>query len=340
MRKPYYLKKRDAWYVWHEGRQVRLGKGLTEEQAYEEWKKLDHGLNISPATPVADLLQNFFAWVQINRSPATAVWYENFLTSFGKTVKKPASDIRPYDVQRWADNKYGNSSPSTRHGAMRAVQRVFAWAVKQGLFRHNPLAGMEKPTPNRREKIITADQWAAIMEKETKVPWRDFLIFLRETGCRVQEARILEAAHFDADYGRFIIPASQVKGKRSPRAIYLSESALEIAKRRIAEYPTGPIFRNTRKHPLSRNAIRCRFRGYGDGLCATLLRHTYITEALIKGHDSVTLAVLCGHSDPSMIARTYQKLSQDPKYLRSLATKIREPITISGAAKDDNQGPK
>lgn len=72
-----------------EGREVRLDKGLSEEQAYDEWKKLDHALNISPATPVANLLQEFFAWLQVNRSHATADWCKNFLTSFGVLSASP-----------------------------------------------------------------------------------------------------------------------------------------------------------------------------------------------------------------------------------------------------------
>src|SRR5436190_2400279 len=144
MRKPYYLKKRKTWMVWHEGRQIRLGTGINETQAYKEWKKLDKGLNISPATPIADLLQEFFAWVQLNRSPATVAYYENFITPFGKAVKKKVSKILPYDVRRWADRVYGKASNATRRGAIQSVQRVFSWALKEGLIGKNPLAGMEK----------------------------------------------------------------------------------------------------------------------------------------------------------------------------------------------------
>jgi integrase len=105
--------------------------------------------------------------------------------------------------------------------------------------------------------------------------------------------------------------------------IYLTEAALEIAQRRIKDYPSGALFRNSRAKPLARNAIRCRFRRYGKGLCATLLRHTFVTEGLIAGIDSVSMAVLCGHSDPSMVAKQYQHLAENPKYLKELLKKVR-----------------
>jgi len=45
------------------------------------------------------------------------------------------------------------------------------------------------------------------------------------------------------------------------------------------------------------------------------LRHSWATHALERGVDSVTVAVLLGHSDPSMLAKVYQHLTQNPKFL-------------------------
>ena len=44
-------------------------------------------------------------------------------------------------------------------------------------------------------------------------------------------------------------------------------------------------------------------------------RHSFATHALERGVDSVTVAVLMGHSDPSMLAKVYQHLTQNPKFL-------------------------
>jgi integrase len=45
------------------------------------------------------------------------------------------------------------------------------------------------------------------------------------------------------------------------------------------------------------------------------LRHSFATNALQKGIDSLTVAVLLGHDDPSTLARVYQHLNQNPKHL-------------------------
>jgi integrase len=45
------------------------------------------------------------------------------------------------------------------------------------------------------------------------------------------------------------------------------------------------------------------------------LRHTWATNALRKGVDSLTVAILMGHKDPSTLARVYQHLSLNPGHL-------------------------
>jgi integrase len=50
-------------------------------------------------------------------------------------------------------------------------------------------------------------------------------------------------------------------------------------------------------------------------------RHSFATHALERGVDSVTVAILMGHSDPSMLAKVYQHLTQNPKFMLEQAKK-------------------
>ena len=45
------------------------------------------------------------------------------------------------------------------------------------------------------------------------------------------------------------------------------------------------------------------------------LRHSWATNALQRGVDALTVAILMGHKDPSTLARTYQHLSHNPTHL-------------------------
>jgi integrase len=45
------------------------------------------------------------------------------------------------------------------------------------------------------------------------------------------------------------------------------------------------------------------------------LRHSWATNALQKGLDALTVAILLGHEDPSTLSKVYQHLSLDPKHM-------------------------
>ena len=49
------------------------------------------------------------------------------------------------------------------------------------------------------------------------------------------------------------------------------------------------------------------------------LRHSWATNALRKGVDPLTVAILMGHKDPSMLARVYQHLAHSPEHMRDQA---------------------
>ena len=153
--------------------------------------------------------------------------------------------------------------------------------------------------------------------------FRDLIIVTWESGCRPQESLIVEAHHVDLQNARWVFPPKEEKMGRVPRVIYLTEIALEITTRLALQYPEGPLFRNTRGIPWTTDAVNCRFatlnKKLGKRYCLYVLRHTWMNRLLTSGVDSLTVAVLAGHSDPSTLAKTYQHLSQNPDYLLSAA---------------------
>jgi integrase len=55
--------------------------------------------------------------------------------------------------------------------------------------------------------------------------------------------------------------------------------------------------------------------------CLYHFRHSWLDRMLKANVDALTCAVLMGHRDPSMVAKTYQHLSQDPDHLRAALKK-------------------
>lgn len=64
--------------------------------------------------------------------------------------------------------------------------------------------------------------------------------------------------------------------------------------------------------------------GCGESYSLYALRHSWATNALKRGIDPLTVALLMGHKDPSMLARVYQHLSLSPDHMRDQARKATE----------------
>ena len=66
---------------------------------------------------------------------------------------------------------------------------------------------------------------------------------------------------------------------------------------------------------------------HGRKYCVYPIRHSWATRALQRSLDPLTVAILMGHSEPSMLAKVYQHVAHDPEYTRAAA----ERATGSGA---------
>ena len=55
--------------------------------------------------------------------------------------------------------------------------------------------------------------------------------------------------------------------------------------------------------------------------CLYHFRHSWLDRMLKAGTDALTCAILMGHRDPSMVAKTYQHLAQSGDYLRAALNK-------------------
>lgn len=139
------------------------------------------------------------------------------------------------------------------------MQRAFTWAEKQGHITKSPIRHVEKPPPKRREQVLTQSDFDTLLSHISDEPFRDVLEFCWETGCRVQEVRLLEAAHYKPERGRFELPPQQAKGKTRWRLIYLTPRATAIVVRLVPFRTEGPVFRNADGRPWDAQNFNNRF---------------------------------------------------------------------------------
>jgi integrase len=265
--KPFFRADRGLWYVQVAGRQHNLGPD--EAEAFRRY----HALMADPPAPkkkpkttpapagsLLAVLEKFLDWCREHRSADTFEWYRWRLQLFADAVDKrlTVEQLKPFHLDDWLA-RHPRWSSGTKHGMCRAVMRALRWAEKRGRIEKSPLAHYEKPRAGRRKVVVSPAEFERLLAFVRNGRFRDLLVVTWETAARPQEALAVEARHVDLAHGRWVFPPDESKGERWPRVVYLTDAAMEITRRLMAEFPTGPLFRNTGGRPWTTDAVNCCF---------------------------------------------------------------------------------
>jgi len=324
--KPFYKKTHSCWYTTVAGKQVRLDPD--RDKAWEKFYALMAGAKPKKekGLTVVELLAEFLDYSKAKHKDSTYEWYRFYLKSFDQYIGNlQIKALKPYHVERWVIKGLKAKNPNTVHGAMRCVQRVMNWAVKSGRLDKTPLAGLERPAKVARDVYLTPEQFKKLVGAIKDKEFLDIITILRETGCRPQEARWVEARHFDRKERCWVIPWAEAKGEKEERVVHLNKKAFEITQRLALKWPKGPIFRDTNGNPWTRGPLNSRcFRlrpKLGFHVCPYTIRHVFATEAIMRGVDLITLAKLMGHKDLRMLEKVYSKVHKRGDHLREALRK-------------------
>ena len=316
--KPYFKTQQQRWVCTIDGKRITLG--ADKKTAFEKFHQLMLNRECVQVTvsTVQDLANAYLDWCETNRSKATYDLHRTYLGSLldscGRTVK--VGDFKPHHVTKWIASF---NSSTTKHNVVAIAQRMFNWAVDEQYLTFSPIGKMKKPASLKRNIVYTPDQWEQIKEHATG-SLLDLLDFIWLTGCRPQEVRTLSACHLHGDM--VIFPPVESKGKTHSRVIYLIPQSRAILERLSAQHPSGPLFRNSRGIPWTKDAIKCRLtrisKKVGFRVIAYGARHSFATNALIRSVDTVSLSHLMGHQSTRMI-NNYSHLVNNVSFLQQQA---------------------
>jgi integrase len=330
--KPWWRESEQAFYVQLGKKQYRLGR--TRDEAKKKFQEL-LALDLGPpeATPrvysVRTLCKLFLRRSRRVHTEQTRAWYLMFLKSFCRLFgARKFHQLKPLHLDVWIERHPGWGE-GTQRCAVVAIKAVLNWGKKKGLFKEHPLQNVPNPPPQRRERVLSSKEHEQIFSAIKDEAFREFVLALRETGCRPGEVMKLTASDVSPDCSMWIITKHKTKKRTGRvRVVYLTPTMQQLTKKLLALYPTGPLFRrhlkaDGQKRPWTPNAIRCRFRRLRkklslEGVVAYTYRSSYTTDALIRGVPAAVVAELQGNS-VEMIEKHYAFLTPKADILRQAA---------------------
>jgi integrase len=287
---------------------------------------------------VLHLLNLYLDWSEANHAKSTHKRVRASVLGFGRSLPPGlrVNKLLSLHLTAWLDERYPKQrtdgfkpvSDNARHDFASDVLAVFNWAVKQRIIPRSPLQGYTKPPKTPRVLYLAPEQMDDLLSRIDDQEFRDFLIVTLRTGCRPQEVRVLEAKHVLLKEGVARIPKELAKGKREERLVPLDEVVRAILAPLTLKYPEGPLLRNTRGRPWTKDAINCRFQRLKNKtsyrVTAYALRHTFINEGLRNGVSEAALAEICGHRDKTMILKVYGHASLHTDWLLDAVRKTNQ----------------
>ena len=247
------------------------------------------------------------------RKASTQKLYKFYLDLFLERKHSfQVTDLKVFHLTELMDKR------SDRHGLCKVVKTCFKWLNDNEYIDRDPFAKVKTPPcPKRGESAyIPPERWSQIVDK-VHDDLLDILTVLKETGCRPQEARIIEARHLQGQC--CVLTLDESKGGQTQRVIHLSDAAYAILQRLRLKYPEGPLLRARGKPWKAQQlANRCNRLGFQ----CYQLRHTWATNAILRGLDLQTIAVLMGHSDLTMLSKIYSHIQKRDSHLQEALQRV------------------
>ena len=224
----------------------------------------------------------------------------------------------------------GNKPPSkyknkTINHALIALRRAFNWAIENDyLSAGNPFARIKMLPKRYRYRLVTEEEYQALLTNCQDQAFRDVLVTCRLTDVRPAELRRLKWPMVDWEHKIWQYDnhkTSNTSRRPTPRVIGMHPIVEEILVRRRAEFPDSEyVFLNQRGEKWKRNALVLRMRrlrekagippdANGERLTMYCNRRTFGTE--MAADPTIPEAVrtqALGHTNPKTTQDYYIRL--------------------------------
>lgn len=203
--KPWFYRQSGWWMAYVNGQKSKLAFGRKNKKAANDkllQLQLVASANVAPQDPqqtVASVIDAYLEYATDTLAASTHAMRLPYLQSFSEMHGwRKVADCRPSHMREWVKANPQWLSDWTKNGAIRNVQVAFNWAAgPERLIKENPFRGVTHHAGEPR-RPITDDEFQALLRASSGrlskqrpssgARFRQFLIFLRFTGCRPCEA--------------------------------------------------------------------------------------------------------------------------------------------------------
>jgi integrase len=225
---------------------------------------------------------------------------------------KPAT-VENYKQKRLSDTNYKGTTmkPATVNRELACLKTIFSKAVKNGKAEKNPCQGLKMLKENNvRDRVLSSEECNNLLDHS--LPHLKPIIKLAyHTGMRLGEILGLTWEQMDLKDG-FIMLAPEDCKTNEGRLVPLAPELTEMFKAIPRGLPGVPVFMRDGKPIVSiRDAFEsaCK-RAEIDDFHFHDLRHTFVNNRRLEGHDYFRIMAATGHKTMSVFKR-YNTVSRD-----------------------------
>jgi integrase len=350
--KPYLHR---GWWVTNLGgpRQKLCPEEAGRATALDAFRKLqkqheENGRQKYRPMTVAELFALFLASVKGEKSDSTFTNYQRWLTDFSNLHgNRLARDLTRLDAQNYKNDLTSRTfvprrvtvtttgkrtkrdkpestprhyKPKSINHAIITLKRCWNWGIETEILSpKNPFAKLPLLYSEGRQRVMTDEEFQALLRHSTDALFRQFLLPLRYTSARPGEIRHLTWPQVDWANHRFVIPrhkTSRTQRVPKPRIIPFPPCVENLLRWLQKQHGHQPYcFLNSRGRPWTRDALIQRMESLrrranikpdenGETLVLYHHRHTYLTAAAgTEGLSGPLLQQLAGHTDPRTTER-------------------------------------
>lgn len=322
------------------------GRGQAWRPKRRPSKVLDQRRRDTRKPPTADqlelLVQDYVADLRLqDKSPAT---YENYRHTLTRVL---VPWMRAQGLQSWDELTQARMSEYRRHlfgredlapasanTYVRHTNTFMKWLYNQREVPQEVKGRLLKAEPSRADAVLSDQELELLLAKASNVRDRLVIQVLSDTGIRVSELATLrhDAVIHHHDYSGLKVLEKAGDGWRErevpvvmPGVLRTLEQYIRLTGGRSNEQPY--VFqakirdrRSGEYEAITTNGLQQMLRHLGRRagiprpVTPHVLRHTFITRALLAGVPEVVIAQIVGHKDLRMIQKHYAHIRRQDAY--------------------------